>query len=51
VEVKNTIIPLKSKNLTGYDRISNKILKNCINYISKPHHHHAHEGLGVFPVP
>jgi len=43
VEVKNTIISLKSKNSTGYDGISNKILKHCINYVSNLHVCNVHQ--------
>jgi len=36
VEVKNIIISLNSKNSTGYNGMSNEILKHCTNYVSKP---------------
>jgi hypothetical protein len=35
-EVKAIVISLKSKNSTGYDGISNKILIHCVHFISKP---------------
>jgi len=33
VEIKYTVISLKSKNAAGYDGISNKILKHFMNCI------------------
>lgn len=33
-EIKNIIISLKSKNSNGYNEISSKLLKSCIDYIS-----------------
>jgi hypothetical protein len=36
IEVRDIIKSLKNKNTSGYDRISNNILKYCINEISKP---------------
>jgi len=36
IEVINTIKSLITINLSGYDGISNNILKNCTNVISKP---------------
>ena len=35
-EIKTIIRPLKSKSSTGYDGISNTVLKHCIHFISKP---------------
>ena len=35
-EVQAIVMSLKSKNSTGYDGISNKILKYCVHSISKP---------------
>ena len=35
-EVKAIVMTLKSKNSTGYGGISNKILKHCFHFISKP---------------
>ena len=35
-EVISIIKSLKSKNTTGYDGISNKILKHCAHIIRKP---------------
>jgi hypothetical protein len=35
-EIKNILMSLKSKNFTGYDGISSRILKYCIAEISKP---------------
>ena len=34
-QVKAIVMSLKSKNSTGYDGISNKILKHCVHFISK----------------
>jgi hypothetical protein len=36
IEVIDIIKSLKNKNSSGYDRISNNILKHCVNDISKP---------------
>jgi len=36
IEVINTITYLKRINASGYDGISCKILKHCVNLISKP---------------
>jgi hypothetical protein len=35
-EIKYIIKTLKTKNSTGYDGISSRILKNCMDVISKP---------------
>jgi hypothetical protein len=35
-DVRDIIKSLKNKNSSGYDGISNNILKYCINEISKP---------------
>ena len=50
-EVKATIKTLKSKNSTGYDGISNSILKKCMHLISKPLTHICKNSLesGIFP--
>ena len=51
VEVKNIIIYVKSKNSTEFDGTSNKIVKYCINYISKSLTHICDYLLttGIFP--
>ena len=36
IEVRDIIKSLRNKNSSGYDGISNNILKYCINEISKP---------------
>ena len=36
IEVIDTLKSLKHKNSSGYDRISNNILKHCVNETSKP---------------
>jgi hypothetical protein len=36
VEIKNILMSLTSKNSTGYDGISSRMLKYCIVEISKP---------------
>jgi hypothetical protein len=36
VEIKYTVISVKSENLAGYDEISNKILKHFMNCINEP---------------
>ncbi|MDR0288741.1 MAG: hypothetical protein LBH78_01645, partial [Rickettsiales bacterium] len=36
IEVTDIIKSLKNKNSSGYDGISNNILKHCVNDISKP---------------
>jgi len=50
-EIKITITSLKSKNSTGYDGISNRILKHCVKSISKPLTHIFNNSLftGIFP--
>jgi hypothetical protein len=35
-EVNTIIMSLKTKHTTGYDGISNKILKHCVHSISEP---------------
>ncbi|PNF22769.1 hypothetical protein B7P43_G06670 [Cryptotermes secundus] len=51
VEIKNILKTLKSKNSTGYDGISSRILKYSINQISKPLGHILNASLerGIFP--
>jgi hypothetical protein len=50
-EVFNTILALKSKKSSGYDGISNRILKHCATVISKPLSHICNFSLtkGIFP--
>ena len=50
-EVISIIKSLKSKNTTGYDGISNKILKHCAHIISKPLTYIYNRSLttGIFP--
>ena len=51
VELKTIIMSLKPKNSTGYDGISNKILKHCVLSISKPltYIHNCSLTTGIFP--
>ena len=51
IEVKDIIKSLKNKNSSGYDGISNNILKYCVNEISKPLTYIFNLSLrtGVFP--
>ena len=50
-EVLNTILALKTKKSSGYDGISNRILKHCATTISKPLSHICNSSLtkGIFP--
>jgi hypothetical protein len=50
-EIKITVMSLKSKNSTGYDGISKRILKHCVKSISKPLTHIFNNSLftGIFP--
>jgi len=49
--VTNIIKSLKNKNSSGYDGISNNILKHCVKEISKPLTYIFNLSLakGVFP--
>jgi hypothetical protein len=51
VEVKSKIMSPKPKHSTGYDGISNKILKHCVLSISKPltYIHNCSFTTGIFP--
>jgi hypothetical protein len=51
IEMNSLIISLKSKNLKGYDRLSNKTLKHCINYLSKllTYIYNCSLTTGIFP--
>ena len=51
IEVKDIIKSLKNENSSGYDGISNNILKYCVNEISKPLTYIFNLSLrrGVFP--
>jgi len=51
IEVIDIIKSLKHKNSSGYDGISNNILKHCVNEISKPMTFIFNNSLmtGVFP--
>jgi hypothetical protein len=46
-EIKNMLMLQKSKDSTGYDGISSKILKYCIAEISKPLTHIFNVFLGM----
>jgi len=50
-QIKITIMSLKSKNSTGYDGISNRVLKHRVKSISKPLTHIFNNSLftGIFP--
>jgi hypothetical protein len=50
-EIKNILKTLTSKNSTGCDDISSRILKYCIDEISKPHGHIVNASLehGIYP--
>ena len=50
-EVLNTILALKTKKSSGYDGISNRILKHCATIIIKPLSHICNSSLtkGIFP--
>jgi hypothetical protein len=50
-EIRSIISSLKSKNSSGYDGISTKILKLCGNQISKPLAFISNKSItmGVFP--
>ena len=50
-QIKITIMSLKSKNSTGYDEISNRILKHCVKSVSKPLTHIFNNSLftRIFP--
>jgi hypothetical protein len=50
-EIKSIILSLKSRNSSGYDEISSKILKTCAPLISQPlsHIHNHPLYMGVFP--
>jgi len=50
-EVLSTILTLKTKKSSGYDGISNMILKYCAKVISKPFSHICNFSLtnGLFP--
>ena len=50
-EVINMILTLKTKKSSGYDGISNMILKYCAKVISKPFSHICNFSLtnGIFP--
>jgi hypothetical protein len=51
IEMINTIKSLNNKNSSGYDRISNKILKCCANEVSKPFTFICSSSIasGIFP--
>src|SRR5215510_4712272 len=51
IEVRDIIKSLKNKNSSGYDGISNNMLKYCVNEISKPLTYIFNLSLrtGVFP--
>jgi sarcosine oxidase/L-pipecolate oxidase len=50
-EIKSIILSIKSKNSSGYDKITTKILKACASLISQPLSHIYNNLLhiGVFP--
>jgi hypothetical protein len=50
-EIKYIIKTLKSKNSTGYDGISSRILKSCMDVISKPLSHIINESFkqSIYP--
>jgi hypothetical protein len=50
-EIKNILKTLKPKNSTGYDGISSRILKYCIDEISKPlgHIYNVSFKQGIYP--
>ena len=51
IEVINTITTLKRKNTSGHDDVSNKILKHCVNLITKPFTYICNFSLisGIYP--
>jgi hypothetical protein len=51
IEMINTIKSLNNKNSSGYDGMSNKILKCCANEISKPFTFICYSSItsGIFP--
>jgi hypothetical protein len=50
-QIKSIIHSLKAKNVSGYDGITNKILKVCTSQISHPLTHICNHSLftGIFP--
>jgi hypothetical protein len=50
-EIKYIIKTLKTKNSTGYDGISSRILKSCVDVISKPLSHISNESFkqSIYP--
>ena len=51
IEVINTITYLKRINAAGYDGISSKILKHCVNLIRKPFTYicNSSQTSGIYP--
>jgi hypothetical protein len=50
-EIKSIMLSLKSKNSSGDDEITSKILKACASFISRPLSHIYNHSLytGIFP--
>jgi hypothetical protein len=51
IELKSIITSFKPKNSTGYEGTSPRILKHCMNAVSKPISHICNTSLnqGIYP--